>query len=189
MLAALAICACTGNATDDHTEARNSGALGNEGAHEHGIARLNIAVDGNVATIELHAPGQTLYGFEGEPASAAQGDERDRALDLLRNDFHSLFVFDTRLGCVFGKAEVEITEHDGHDEHGAKANGEHDDEEEHSEVQVRAEVRCTTSPAGSNLRLALTEKFPQLLRVDMQVLSEATQSGSRIDARSVNVRL
>ena len=44
------------------------------GAHEHGHAKLNVAIDGSALALEIEAPGMDVLGFEHPAAS-----EQDRA--------------------------------------------------------------------------------------------------------------
>jgi hypothetical protein len=185
LLGALAAAACN-NSHDEHVAAKSAGsALGTEGAHEHGVVRLNIAIDGTVATFEFEAPGQTLFGFEGEAKTVAQREQMEAVLKQLRENIARLFAFDPSVGCLFEPPEVETTEEE-EDHAGTEP---HKEGEEHSEVTVRAEARCAKSPAGSELRLGLREQFPQLLHIDLQVLSEHAQTGQRIDGKTPTIRL
>src|SRR3546814_9197080 len=53
---------------DHHHEHEGATSLG---AHEHGAARLNAALDGNQLELELISPAMNLLGFEHAAASAA----------------------------------------------------------------------------------------------------------------------
>ena len=44
----------------DHDHAEHASL----GAHEHGVAQLNVALDGNTLEIELESPAMNLVGFE-----------------------------------------------------------------------------------------------------------------------------
>jgi hypothetical protein len=59
-------------------------ALGAAAApHEHGVGRLEVAVDGRTLTIELRLPAEDLVGFERAPrtdAERARIEERRKAL-------------------------------------------------------------------------------------------------------------
>ena len=41
------------------------------GAHEHGHAKLNLAIDGSALSMEIEAPGMDVLGFE-HPAESDQ---------------------------------------------------------------------------------------------------------------------
>lgn len=186
-------------------------SLGTAGAHEHGVARVNVAVEGNGATIEFFAPGQSVYGFEGEPRDAQQETARSAGIERLKQAIPRMFVFDPSLDCRFGSPHVEL-EDDDHaeaDHHeGAEAQSDEEeaaheedapreahesehagDEGGHDEIHAEVEVQCARSPAGTDLRLAVTESFPAIVQIDLQVLSEAQQSGARVAASGHTVQL
>jgi hypothetical protein len=52
-------------------------------AHEHGVARLNLAVAGNSLTIELFSPAANIVGFEHHPRTQAQKDQVKEARKTL----------------------------------------------------------------------------------------------------------
>ena len=60
------------------------------GPHEHGVASLNLVVDGNLVSLELDSPAANLVGFEHTPGTpstpgtpfAGGGGERERAFRL-----------------------------------------------------------------------------------------------------------
>jgi hypothetical protein len=74
-------------------------------AHQHGVAKLAVAVDGNTLTIDLDAPLDGFLGFERAPRNDA---ERKAAADLLARlrDAAGLFKPDAAAGCK--AAEVTI---------------------------------------------------------------------------------
>lgn len=188
----------------------SGGSLGAAGAHEHGVARVNVAVQGDGAVIEFFAPGQSIYGFEGEPRNAEQESARVAGIERLKEQIPRMFAFDPSLGCQFGSPRVELEddEHaaddhheegephhderpaDGADEHDEANEAEHaQDEDQHDEVRAEVEVQCARSPVGTDLRLAVTESFPEIVQIDLQVLSDAQQSGARVTASGYVTRL
>ena len=74
-------------------------------AHEHGVARLSVAVDGRTLSVELDAPLDGLLGFERPPRTDA---ERKAAADLLQRlrDPAALFRPDAAAGCSAGAVTV-----------------------------------------------------------------------------------
>ncbi|MGH7577941.1 MAG: ZrgA family zinc uptake protein, partial [Longimicrobiales bacterium] len=189
----------------------SGGSLGTAGAHEHGVARVNVAVEGNGATIEFFAPGQSVYGFEGEPRDAQQATARAAGIERLKQEVPRMFAFDPSLDCRFGSPHVELEDDDHaegehHDEAATRGGeqeaaplaeesheaheSEHTGEEyPHDEIHAEVEVQCARSPAGTDLRLAVTESFPEIVQIDLQVLSEAQQSGARVAASGHSVQL
>ena len=52
----------------DHDHDHAHGTLG---AHEHGVAKLNVVLDGNTLELELDSPAMNLVGFEHAASSDA----------------------------------------------------------------------------------------------------------------------
>ena len=75
-------------------------------AHEHGVASLNLVVDGGQLIIELDSPAANIVGFEHMPGSAedfaALADARKQ---LLRAD--ALFAITDAAGCALEEAEAK----------------------------------------------------------------------------------
>lgn len=105
---ALVLSACGGD---------QPGALGTEGAHEHGVARLNVAVEGTSAVVEFVSPAMGIYGFEYEPTSDEDRRRQAEGLETLRVRFAEMVVFDPGLGCSVEPVHVGVEgeDHD-HDE-------------------------------------------------------------------------
>ena len=109
------------------------------GAHVHGVASGNLAIDGADLRLELEIPGFNLVGFEHAPRSEEQQAALDNALAFLRAA--DWVQADPRGGCEvasinahthgFSDAQSHDHAHDhGHDHHHDHAHGhgsEHDD--------------------------------------------------------------
>jgi len=177
--------------------------LGVAGAHEHDVARVNVVVEGNGAIIEFVAPADGVYGFEHEPTTDGEREARDAGFALLRDQTGLMLVFDPGLGCRIEDLLAAADAQPGHG-HAHDDGHEHDDPHEHDEGhghddghgdgahrEVRAEFRvtCGRSPVGTEFRLAVTDVFPRILQVDLQVLTDSGQRGARVRGTGVGVRL
>lgn len=100
------------------------------GAHEHGAASLNIALQGNLVVVELESPWNNLTGFEHAPSTDEQHAMVDDAMALL-NDPASLFSFvgtDCTPTETFIESSLEASEHNEHDDHDEEHKDDHDDD-------------------------------------------------------------
>lgn len=144
--------------------------------HEHGVARLSVAVDGNTLSIELDAPLDGLLGFERAPRTDA---ERKAAADLLArlHDAGTLFKPDAAAGCKAGAVTVTAPLL----EPGARALG------DHADLEAQFIFHCTQPPALRTLDVGLFDAFKRLQRVDVQVAAAKGQARItlRRPARSV----
>jgi Protein of unknown function (DUF2796) len=101
------------------------------GAHVHGTATLNIAIEERTATVELITPAESIIGFEHQAKSAADQKRQAMALDLLRNKISSMVVLEPALGCRFLPTRADVVQQD----------------EAHAEVHSTFTVGCH-NPAG-----------------------------------------
>ncbi|WP_390914726.1 DUF2796 domain-containing protein [Pseudosulfitobacter sp. SM2401] len=154
-------------------------------AHEHGVAQLDIAMDGQQIAMELHAPGADIVGFEYAAESADDRAAVDSAVAALARPL-DLFVLPDAAGCsvVQAAAGLESEEdHDGeaedHDEHAKDDhddhNDDHDDHEEqagHTEFHAEYLLTCTDPNAATDITFAFFDAFPNALEVEVQLISD-----------------
>ena len=103
------------------------------GTHVHGIAALNLALEGQEVHIELDSPAANVVGFEHAPSSEADRAALDKAVAALK-DGDRLFKFNDDAGCRMETAKVTSElldeDHEGHaGEHAKNDEGEHEHEE------------------------------------------------------------
>jgi hypothetical protein len=176
------------------------GRLGTPGAHEHGIARLGLAVDGTRVTIDLELPAESVFGFEHAPRSAQERATAAEALDRLRTGSARLIALPEGAACALDSAEVQAPEgaeddHAGEDEH-AHEEDEHADEEDehaheedghthedesivHEDVHLLASLTCSREPIGpASLRFA--DLLPDVVQVDLTVFTAAGEAAGRV---------
>jgi|GEM_PF-5312363 len=137
-----------------------------EDVHEHGIADLLIAVDGNDVLIRLESPAANLLGFETVPASDQERAAVRQLIDDLRKD-DLIKVTDGAGQCavtppswttdLFTEASLEASAQSAHaadkadtHQHGTHENhADHHGEEEqhaHADLDIEWQARCKTAP-------------------------------------------
>ena len=157
-------------------------------AHVHGVAELNIAVEGTKATVEIHAPAENIMGFEHEARSDSDKKKRDAALALLRSKADQMVLFDPKLRCKSSAMQTAVTEEheEGQEKRAAK---EQKVSGQHREVQGTFTVACAAPLAGSRVKFGITKVFPEIHEVKVQVLGDSGQSGATIRDDKGEVRL
>lgn len=151
------------------------------GAHEHGVGELNIAVEGNIVAIELHAPGADIVGFEYEATTAEDRAELEAAVAALARPL-DLFVMPEAAACTVTRASAELEgdhdeeEHD-HEEH-AGDHGEHDQEEHaseagHSEFHAEYLLTCASPEALTRIEFAYFDRFENARELEVQIVTPA----------------
>ena len=101
-------------------------AAAQQSAHVHGIATLNLAMEGDELQIEFVSPAGNIVGFEHEAVTEAERRAIRDAIEQLRKG-HELFDLPPAASCSLHVAEVE------HDDHGHDA--EQDDHDEHGHAE------------------------------------------------------
>ena len=161
--------------------------LGTVGAHEHGIARLGLAVDGTLLTVDLQLPAESVFGFERAPRSAEERATVAEALDRLRTGGGRLIAFPDGTTCTLDSAEVQAPEgmegdQEGEDQHAHEEEGHQHEEDaaaQHTEVCLLASLACSREPIGpASLRFA--DLLPEVAQVDLTVFTAAGEAAGRV---------
>jgi hypothetical protein len=169
------------------------------GAHVHGIAQLNVAVDGSALLIELDSPAANILGFEHAPRTDAQRAAVDDARVRLA-DGAALFRPSVDAGCVLAEHEIDLTlgAEDAEHEHEAEQAHEHaaehahaheGDAEVHSDIHAEYRFECEAPSALQALDLRLFEVFPATEQLRVQVITPAGQRAAELSAGSTELRL
>ena len=176
--------------------------LGTVGAHEHGIARLGLAVDGTRLTVDLQLPAESVFGFERAPRSAEERATVTEVLDRLGTGGARLIAFPDGAICALDSAEVQAPEgvegdHAGEDHDHAGEDRQHDEDEAHDhdedeghdhdedegdgheDVRLLASLTCSREPIGpASLRFA--DLLPEVVQVDLTVFTAAGEAAGRV---------
>lgn len=135
LTAVVAASACSGGVVGE--------PLGQEGAHEHGVAAVSMVVEGAEATVAFRAPSGDLWGFERRPRSDEEVDARSRALANLEAGLIAALGLDARLGCTvravrWSGAAIAPADHDESPE-SDESTGASDDEHDHAHAHDASE--------------------------------------------------
>lgn len=159
-------------------------------SHVHGIASLNMALEGDEVHIELDSPAVNIVGFEHAPSSEADHAAVDKAVAMLK-DGGKLFEFDESAGCRLEKAYVASAllvdeyDHDEHEKHEHDKHG-HDkhEEETHSDIEVVYHFECAKPGKLSQLTVELFEVFPGMDKLNVQYVIENKQGAAELTSSS-----
>jgi Protein of unknown function (DUF2796) len=138
-------------------------------AHEHGVARVDIAVESARVMLMVEMPLDALVGFERAPRDDAERQRADAALARLRNAA-ALFGIDPAAGCTPGK--VELTAPASSTGARGAPTGK---KEEHADLDGSVEFRCTDGFKAGFVELGLFEAFPRLQRIEVQAVTRKGQ--------------
>ncbi|GLH45726.1 hypothetical protein RS3R6_32390 [Pseudomonas atacamensis] len=174
----------------DHDHDHEHGSLG---AHEHGVGRLNAALDGQTLELELESPAMNLVGFEHAATSDADKAKVAAARAQLEKPL-ALFSLPAAAGCKVVSQELESPlfgdkpDADDHDEDEADKDG-HEHHHDHSEIHAHYQFSCATPGELNTLNLTNVFKtFPATQKIQVQLISATGQQGSEVTAKSAELK-
>jgi ABC-type nickel/cobalt efflux system permease component RcnA len=169
-------------------------------AHVHGIAALNLVLEGEELHIELDSPAANIVGFEHEPSSEADYSALYKAVATLKNG-DRLFRFNDEAGCRMEKAGVtSALSGEEHSEHADKYAHDHDHEENaergrerhrheehegetHSNIEAVYYFECDQSGKLTQLTVELFGAFPATEKLNVQYVIESKQGATELTAK------
>jgi Protein of unknown function (DUF2796) len=161
-------------------------------AHVHGVAEINIAVEGTKATVEFRAPAESVMGFEHEAKSESDRKKRDAALEQLRAKRDQMVLFDAKLGCKSSDVKTAIVEQKEDHTKAQSGKDAHKDQKksgEHREIHGTFSVVCDKPLAGSRVRFGVSKVFRDVQEIKVQVLGDSGQSGATIKRDKGDIKL
>mgnify|MGYP001552526716 FL=1 len=175
------------------------------GSHVHGIAEMNVVLDGKNLIIEMISPAANITGFEHAPKNEEQERAIHEAAELLK-DGEKLLLLDKKAECQLHEAVVKSEllderekhgehEHEGHkdvhqhDDHESEKHDhkdahhhddedghEHDDEMSHSEFELTYHFECEKPERITKMEIELFSKFSGFEKIDVQLLTPKGQT-------------
>ncbi|WP_342077245.1 DUF2796 domain-containing protein [Yoonia sp. SS1-5] len=177
-------------------------------AHEHGVGKLNIAIDGTTVAMEFHAPGADIVGFEYVAESDADIAAIDAALVTLGAPL-DLFTVPDAAACTVAETQVALESEEAHDDHGEDDHGHDDDghddhghddhsdddhaahEEEagHTEFHAEYTLNCENADALTSIAFGYFDTFPNAQEVEVQIITASGAQGVVVerDAPELNI--
>jgi len=128
-------------------------------AHEHGVAQLNLAAEGNSVSIQFESPADEIYGFEHAPKNPVETEKQRAALDLLKSKAGEIIGFDATLGCTFKETTASVVM----------------DGPKHSEVRAEFKVECSKPLNKTKVSVDFSKHFPKIKKIKMQIVSDGKQ--------------
>ena len=173
-------------------------------AHVHGIAHMNVALEGNNLYIELSSPAANIVGFEHHPRTEEQKAAVKTAIESLEAG-QKLFALPAGTGGRLVKANVQTdiendsdhkpgqTHAQDHAESGKEAevekhqheeHHEADDHERHSEFKAEYHFVFKTPQKLALVDVKLFRIFPGIEHIDVQLLTDTKQTALELTAKN-----
>jgi hypothetical protein len=173
------------------------------GAHEHGVARLDIGVEPQRVSLGLTMPLEALVGFERVPRSDAERNAVAAALATMR-DAGRVFRIDAKAGCE--PAGVTLSSEALGLGLGSPAGGgatgtstaaanptaakaARTTQDDHADLDAGYEFRCRAGAQAGFVEIGLFEAFPRLKRIELQIATPRGQMKATLQRPNARVAL
>jgi Protein of unknown function (DUF2796) len=135
-----------------------SGFAAAHGAHVHGVAEMDVVIEGKKLIITLESPADNLLGFEHKPKNDGEKAKLKAVSEQLQNA-SNLFAIEASAQCKAAAPSVKMPDF-------AKGG--------HSDIDAEYHFECATPP--SNIALPLWKNFAGFKSITVNL---ATASGQK----------
>lgn len=168
-----------------------SGLATAEGAHQHGLARLEVVVDGAALTVTLDSPLDNLVGFERGPRNAGERS----AVQAMAQTLHTgaaLLQPTAAAGCTLRGVVLTSDVIDpallAKGGPPAAGPGKPPAAGGHADLDAVFSFDCRTPVALKGLTLGgLFQAFPRLRQLDAALVAPGVQRGARLNAKAAQL--
>ena len=178
-------------------------------AHEHGVAHMNVAFEGNELYIELISPAANIVGFEHQPRTQEQKAAVKAAIKKLEAG-EKLFAFSSGVGgsLVKSKVHTDINNDSGHEsdetkshehdeisrdagndaeKHGHEDHQHADEHERHSEFKAEYHFMCKKPEKLVYVDVMLFSVFSGIEHIEVQLLTGTKQTALELTAKKKKI--
>ncbi|HEB0724944.1 DUF2796 domain-containing protein [Pseudomonas aeruginosa] len=187
LLLALVLLPFAAQAHDDHDHDHAHGSLGK---HEHGVAQLNVALDGKTLELELDSPAMNLVGFEHAASTDADKAAVAKARAQLEKPLE-LFALPVTAGCSVASQELRSPLFgDKAPAHAHKEKTGHEHEHGHADIHAHYQLSCEKPELLKLLTLAeFFKRFPATQKIQVQLIGPDGQKGADLAPASAELKL
>ena len=137
-------------------------------AHQHGAAKLDVAVEPGKISLQLDTPLDNLLGFERAPRTDAERARADAAVATLKAAA-TLFKFDAAAGCAL----LRVTLDSAALKLGSPAPTEA--AEGHADIDGTFEFACKDVSKATAIDVGLFDAFKRMQRIESQIAAPQGQ--------------
>lgn len=152
-------------------------------AHVHGIAKLEVVVEGNTLSVHLETPLDGVLGFEHAPGNAK---ERAEVAEMRRKlaDGGKLFVPTAAAQCTLKSVQVAAPMLDEKARKNANPKANISANSGHGDLDADFLFSCAQPAKLSGMEVKLFAAFPKVREVGVQVVTAKRQFAMRLNARN-----
>lgn len=152
------------------------------GAHVHGVATLQVAVDAKTMTLDFSGPLDNLIGFEHVPRTAKQKAAVKNMADNL-NKAEQFFIPTAEAQCTLQSVKLESLVLPSEKKSGKKEEPQqHEEERGHADVDGEFVFACKQIGKLHDLEVKLFDAFPNLHQLKVEVATLKKQSSAKLTA-------
>ena len=160
-------------------------------SHVHGMASLDVVLEGNMLLASIKAPAADLVGFE---HVASTDEQKSKVYDMLGKMelAEVLWTLPTAAECARQDVSVEheLIKEDHHDyDHDHDHKHDHDHDHAHSDVLVDYHYECQHPEHLQSVTVNLFETFPSLHEIEGQLITPSGQKGQTLTAEQNTIQL
>ncbi len=150
------------------------------GAHVHGIATLQIAVDEKTLTLDLSSPLDNLIGFEHMPRDAKQKAAVKNMADSL-NHAERFFIPTAEAQCTLQSVKLDSPVLKAETAPDKKAAAKpHQEERVHADIDGEFVFACKHTDKLHDLEVKLFDSYPNLHKVKVEVATQKKQAAAEL---------
>ena len=157
-------------------------AQGKHAAHVHGVAKADVAVQGNKLSVQLELPLDSLVGFEHRPRTDAQRRAAQAAVQQLKGASRWLQP-DAAAQCTLTSTQIDAQALEPAPPGAKTAEG------GHADLEASYEFTCAAPDKLLTVDIGLAEVFKRIERIEVQVAGAKTQSKQTLRKPAKQVRL
>ena len=135
-------------------------------AHVHGQVHLTIALENSTSgTVRLEGPAESFMSFEHKAKTQEEKAEEAQMRRTLSAVDRPWLVFAPEKQCLLTRRSLDFTQHG-----------------EHGEIVAEFSLTCRQALSDSQAKVILGRIFPHIRALDVQILKDSGQTGSKIEA-------
>lgn len=143
-------------------------ALAQGQAHQHGVLRLDIAVEARKLTLQMESPLNNLVGFERAPRSDAERQRVEAALAKLKAA-QTLFAIDPAAQCKLSNVRLTSAVLKlGPSQPANRSN-------EHADIDASFEFDCQDATRAAFVDVGLFDAFADMKQIEVQAATPKGQ--------------
>ncbi len=154
--------------------------------HVHGVAELNLALEGNQLELSLDSPAVNIIGFENRATTSEQTQSVNSAKQILES-VDKLFLFNGTVCYIKNKhidfssvmKEGKKNHHDTHNEYKIL----------HTEISAHYRFDCAKSTNLTSITVAFLEHFPGINKLKVMWVTHTAQGAVDLTQKSKLIRL